>query len=70
MSGSFEYGGENRWHDQYFAKELELTGTTAVTEALPVGKHHGSLKTAIGDIIGVKVIGSYNLPDGDEAAVK
>lgn len=43
MSGSFEYGAENRWHDQYFAKELELTGTTATTEALAVGKHHGSL---------------------------
>ena len=43
MNGSFEYGGENRWHDQYFAKELELTGTTATTDALPVGKHHGSL---------------------------
>ncbi|MBD5647985.1 MAG: hypothetical protein HDQ89_10405 [Desulfovibrio sp.] len=43
MSGSFEYGAENRWHDQYFARELELTGTTATTEALAVGKHHGSL---------------------------
>ena len=43
MSGSFEYGAENRWHDQYFAKELELTGTAVTTEALAVGKHHGSL---------------------------
>lgn len=39
----FAYGAENRWHDQYFAKELELTGTTATTEALAVGKHHASL---------------------------
>ena len=46
---SFAYGAENRWHDQYFAKELELAAgaegaaATADTEALAVGQHHGSL---------------------------
>lgn len=46
----FEYGSENRWHDQYFAKELALVAgegenatSQATTEALAVGRHHGSL---------------------------
>lgn len=49
MSGSFEYGAGNRWHDQYFARELGLeagaegAAATAVTDALAVGKHHGAL---------------------------
>ena len=69
MSGSFEYGGENRWHDQYFAKELELTGTTAVTEALPVGKHHGSLcvvLAAAGDEVEADAL-SLSIMECDEA---
>lgn len=46
----FEYGAENRWHDQYFAKELALAAgegenavASATTGALAVGQHHGSL---------------------------
>lgn len=46
----FEYGAENRWHDQYFAKELALVAgegenaaASADTDALAVGRHHGSL---------------------------
>ena len=69
MSGSFEYGGENRWHDQYFAKELELTGTTATTDALPVGRHHGSLcvvLAAAGDEVEADAL-SLSIMDCDEA---
>ena len=69
MSGSFEYGGESRWHDQYFARELELTGTTATTDALAVGKHHGSLcvvLAAAGDEVKADAL-SLSIMECDEA---
>ena len=38
-------------------------------EYLQMTINDGSMKTVIGDINGVKLVGSYNLPDGAEAAV-
>ncbi|MDE7372093.1 MAG: hypothetical protein K2N07_10235 [Desulfovibrio sp.] len=65
----FEYGSENRWHDQYFARGLELTGTTATTDALAVGRHHGSLcvvLAAAGDEVEADAL-SLSILESDEA---
>lgn len=43
MSKTFEYGAENRWHDQYFARALAVTADGVDTDALSVGAHHGAL---------------------------
>ena len=71
----FEYGSENRWHDQYFARGLELTAGaegkpgSATTEALAVGKHHGSLcvtLAAAGDEVEADAL-SLSIMESDEA---
>ena len=65
----FEYGSENRWHDQYFARGLELTGTTGTTDALAVGRHHGSLcvvLAAAGDEVEADAL-SLSIMESDEA---
>ena len=43
MSKHFEYGAENRWHDQYFARALPVDVSGTDTNALAVGAHHGAL---------------------------
>lgn len=44
---SFEYGKENRWHDQYFAKALAVTDEGVDTDAQQVGTHQGSLAVTL-----------------------
>lgn len=51
-------------------KILQKTMSAIKKTYLQMTIQDGSLKTAIGDINGVRVVGSYNLPDGNEAAVK
>lgn len=44
---TFEFGKENRWHDQYFGKELAITTSGADTDALAVGQHLGALAITV-----------------------
>lgn len=50
-------------------KILQKTMSAIKKEYLQMTVNDGSMKTAIGDINGVRVVGSYNLPDGTEDAV-
>lgn len=49
MSKHFEYGAENRWHDQYFEKGVTLPDSAGVVcaNALAVGQHHGALAVTL-----------------------
>ena len=49
MSKHFEYGAENRWHDQYFEKGVTLPDSSGVVcaNALAVGQHHGALAVTL-----------------------
>lgn len=49
MNKTFEYGAENRWHDQYFEKGIALPGSAGVVcaNALAVGQHHGALAVTL-----------------------
>lgn len=49
-------------------KILQKTMSAIKKEYLQMTVNDGSMKTVIGDINGVKLVGSYNLPDGTEAA--
>lgn len=44
---TFEFGKENRWHDQYFGKGLAVTTDGADTDALTVGEHLGALAITV-----------------------
>lgn len=44
---TFEFGKENRWHDQYFGKELAITTGGDDTNALAVGQHLGALAITV-----------------------
>ena len=44
---TFEFGKENRWHDQYFGKNLAITTGGADTDALAVGQHLGALAITV-----------------------
>lgn len=50
-------------------KILQKTMSAIKKEYLQMTVNDGSMRTAIGDINGVRVVGSYNLPDGTEDAV-
>lgn len=50
-------------------KILQKTMSAIKKEYLQMTVNDGSMKTAIGDINGVRVVGSYNLPDGTEDVV-
>ncbi len=50
-------------------KILQKTLSAVKREYLQMTVNDGSLKTVIGDINGVRLVGSYNLPDGTEAVV-
>ena len=50
-------------------KILQKTMSSIKKEDLQMTVNDGSMKTVIGDINGVRLVGSYNLPDGTEAAV-
>ena len=50
-------------------KILQKTMSSIKKEYLQMTVNDGSMKTVIGDVNGVKLVGSYNLPDGTEAAV-
>lgn len=48
MPHTFEFGRENRWHDQYFARALAVTADGVEGEnALAVGQHHGALAVSV-----------------------
>lgn len=38
---AFEFGSENRWHDQYFGKDVTIPSTTSTVcdTPLAVGQH-------------------------------
>nr|WP_296984474.1 hypothetical protein [uncultured Desulfovibrio sp.] len=44
---TFEFGKENRWHDQYFGTDLAVTTDGADTDALAVGQHLGALAITV-----------------------
>lgn len=45
---AFEYGSENRWHDQYFGKNVTVEADgTECPERLAVGEHHGALAVTV-----------------------
>ena len=46
---AFEFGSENRWHDQYFGKDVTIPSTTSTVcdTPLAVGQHHGALAVTI-----------------------
>lgn len=46
---AFEFGSENRWHDQYFGKDVTIpsTASTVCDTPLAVGQHHGALAVTI-----------------------
>lgn len=44
----FEYGKDNRWHDQYFEREKAVNVSDFVcSEALAVGGHRGALAVTV-----------------------
>ena len=48
MPHTFEYGKENRWHDQYFARALAVTADGVEGEnPLAVGQHNGALAVSV-----------------------
>ncbi|WP_304473630.1 hypothetical protein [uncultured Desulfovibrio sp.] len=70
MSKTFEYGAENRWHDQYFARALAVTADGIDTDALAVGAHHGSLCVTLaanGDGVNATEL-CMSILESDEAA--
>lgn len=46
---TFTYDSENRWHDQYFGRDVSMPSSTSSVcdTALAVGRHHGALAVVI-----------------------
>lgn len=49
----FGYGESERWHDQYFGRELTVDTTGIETDALVVGSHQGALCVSVDAVDGV-----------------
>ena len=65
---AFEYGSENRWHDQYFGKNVTVEADgTECPERLAVGEHHGALAvTVAAAAAGAVTNGTITLLDSDQ----
>lgn len=66
---AFEYGSENRWHDQYFGKNVTVASAgTECPERLAVGEHHGALAvTVAAAAAGTVTNGTITLLDSEHA---
>lgn len=62
---TFAYGSENRWHDQYFGKDVSLPSSesTVCATALAVGRHHGAL------VVTIAAKGAVSIPSGKKLTV-